>query len=194
PTEKAVAEKTNAELDKEIADLTKLVDVRKKQEAPQSVVDAFQRRLSEAKAKRRTWENWQVVYDVGPPTPTRVLKRGQFNAPGDEVAAGFPGVLCASDAATRVPQPAADAPTSGRRLALARWLNDDKTPAGALVLRVRVNRIWQHLFGRGIVETSDNFGVTGAEPTHPELLEWLASEFDAGGRRLKPLIRLRVAS
>ncbi|MBI1904405.1 MAG: DUF1553 domain-containing protein, partial [Planctomycetia bacterium] len=84
--------------------------------------------------------------------------------------------------------------TSGRRLALARWLTDETSPAGALVLRVRVNRVWQRLFGRGIVATSDNFGVTGAPPTHVELLEWLACEYAETGGRLKPLVRLMVTS
>jgi len=57
-----------------------------------------------------------------------------------------------------------------------------------------VNRVWQHLFGRGLVETSDNFGLTGSAPTHPELLEWLAARFAADRQRLKPLIRLMVTS
>jgi hypothetical protein len=62
------------------------------------------------------------------------------------------------------------------------------------VLRVRVNRVWQHLFGQGIVETADNFGRTGTAPTHPELLDWLAGHFAAGGQSLKPLLRLLMTS
>jgi hypothetical protein len=84
--------------------------------------------------------------------------------------------------------------SSGRRLALARWLADADTPAGALVLRVRVNRVWRHLFGRGLVEPTDNFGLSGETPKHPELLDWLAGEFVGGGRRLKPLLKLLVTS
>jgi hypothetical protein len=88
----------------------------------------------------------------------------------------------------------AEGPTSGRRLALARWLNEPGTPANGLVLRVRVNRVWMHLFGRGLVETCDNLGLTGARATHPELLDWLACEFAAGGGRLKPLLKLLMTS
>ena len=62
------------------------------------------------------------------------------------------------------------------------------------MLRVRVNRVWQHLFGRGIVETEDNLGVTGARPTHPELLEWMARAFDSGGQKLKPFLKLLMTS
>jgi hypothetical protein len=84
--------------------------------------------------------------------------------------------------------------TSGRRLALARWLTQPGSPAASLVARVWVNRVWQHLFGRGIVETSDNFGLTGSPPTHPELLDWLAAQFIADGWRLKPLLKRLMMS
>src|SRR5262249_10955068 len=117
--------------------------------------------------------------------------------PGPEVQPGFLRVLCAeSDAAALGSARLAGAvgPTSGRRLALARWLTDPDGPAGALVLRVRVNRVWQQLFGRGLVETAANFGVSGARPTHPERLEWRAAESRDGGQRLKPLLRTLMAS
>lgn len=140
------------------------------------------------------WSHWQVVYDVGPPTPTRLLARGSHLAPREEVEPGFLSVLSESEAARIAGPCGAAGVTSGRRLALARWLTDAGSPAGALVLRVRVNRVWQHLFGGGIVATPDNFGVTGAAPTHRELLEWLASELAAGGGHLKPLVRLLVTS
>jgi len=85
--------------------------------------------------------------------------------------------------------------SSGRRFALAKWLSDPESPAGSLVIRVRVNRVWQHLFGRGIVKTTDNFGATGTKPTHPELLDWLSASFIADGQRLKPfLTRIMTSS
>ena len=81
--------------------------------------------------------------------------------------------------------------SSGRRLAYARWLTSGKHP---LVARVLVNRFWLNHFGRGIVNTPGDFGALGERPTHPELLDWLASEFMDGGWKLKPLQRLIVLS
>ena len=75
--------------------------------------------------------------------------------------------------------------------ALARWLTRPDNP---LTARVIVNRLWQHHFGRGIVATPSDFGVRGEAPTHPELLDWLATELVAQGWRLKPLHRLMVTS
>ncbi|MDR3636505.1 MAG: PSD1 and planctomycete cytochrome C domain-containing protein [Isosphaeraceae bacterium] len=159
-----------------------------------AAVAAAEREIASLKSQRRAWGHLQVVYDVGPPSPTYLLRRGNYLTPGAPVPAGFLRVLSTSDAATEPKAPDSAGATSGRRLALAHWLNDERSPAGALAARVRVNRIWQHLFGRGIVETPDNFGVTGAEPTHRELLEWLASEFCAGGKRLKPFVKLLMTS
>jgi hypothetical protein len=83
----------------------------------------------------------------------------------------------------------AQGPTSGRRLALAEWLTEPGSAASGLVARVQVNRVWQRLFGRGIVATADNFGRSGSRPTHPELLDRLADEFIRHGWRLKPIVR-----
>lgn len=150
------------------------------------------RQMGELNAKRGSWSVFQAVYDVGPPTPTRLLRRGNHETPEEEVEPGFLSVL--------TPQPQPLSPkgrgekSSGRRLALARWLTDWNSPAGALVAQVRVNRVWQHLFGKGIVETTDNFGFSGARPTHPQLLDWLAGEYVRNGGRLKPLLKLLMMS
>ena len=150
-------------------------------------IAAIEREISDLNSKKQSWPHWQVVHDAGPPTATRILTRGNHLTPAEEVPPGTMGVLAATANAPFQPEPVAG--SSGRRLALAIWLTDTKSPAGALVIRVRVNRIWQQLFGHGIVETSDNFGVTGAAPTHQDLLEWLACDFVAGGQRLKPFLK-----
>ncbi len=155
-------------------------------EKDRTAIAEGEKEIAALKGRHQSWGHLQVVYDVGPPTPTHLLRRGNHLNPGAVVRPGFLSILTESPA---------DLPGErGRRLALARWLNDDRSPAGALVLRVRVNRIWQHLFGRGIVETPDNFGLSGTLPTHPELLEWLAGRFVADGKRLKPFLKLLVTS
>jgi hypothetical protein len=156
-------------------------------------IAGLERQIGEYKGRKRSWQHWQVVYDAGAPTPTHLLRRGNHLTPGDELAPGFPGVLSAGGSG-EVPPAGAVGATSGRRLAMARWLTQPGSPAASLVARVWVNRVWQHLFGRGIVETSDNFGVTGSPPTHPELLDWLATQFIADGWRLKPLVKRLMLS
>ncbi|MDG3004991.1 PSD1 and planctomycete cytochrome C domain-containing protein [Paludisphaera mucosa] len=127
------------------------------------------------------------VRDVDPEAPpTRIPGNRRAAEPIDP---GFPSVLDPSSA-TIAPPPAAPGST-GRRLALAEWLNRPDNP---LTTRVVVNRAWQHHFGRGIVATSNDFGKLGEAPSHPELLDWLARRFVADGRRFKPLHRLMVTS
>ncbi|HWB10352.1 MAG TPA: DUF1549 and DUF1553 domain-containing protein [Pirellulales bacterium] len=156
-------------------------------------IAGFEGQIGECRGKKRSWQHWQVVYDAGPPTATHLLRRGNHLTPGDELAPGFPSVLSPNGSGD-VQLAGAVGATSGRRLALARWLTQPGSPAASLVARVWVNRVWQHLFGRGIVETSDNFGLTGSPPTHPELLDWLAAQFIADGWRLKPLLRRLMMS
>jgi mono/diheme cytochrome c family protein len=91
-------------------------------------------------------------------------------------------------------QPPEGAKFSGRRRALANWMTDTEHGAGHLLARVIVNRLWQHHFGQGLVATPNDFGVQGAKPTHPELLDWLASELIRGGWRLKPIHQLIMGS
>ncbi len=135
----------------------------------------------------------QAVYDVGPPPATHLLERGEFKTPGPEVKPGFLSVLSEPPTSyTRLARPVTG--SSGRRTALARWLTSGDSRAAGLVARVVVNRIWQHLAGVGIVSTSENLGMSGAKPTHPELLDWLATEFIRNGWRTKPLIRTIMLS
>jgi hypothetical protein len=124
------------------------------------------------------------------PPPTYLLHRGEYTAKGPEVPAAFPLVLASSEADS-VARPKSQDRSSGRRSALADWLTRPDHP---LTARVLVNRLWQHHFGRGIVATPSDFGTMGAEPTHPELLDWLATEFVARGWSLKAMHRLMVTS
>lgn len=121
-----------------------------------------------------------VMGDAPEPTPTFVLERGVYSSPGERVSPkGLEAVL------------PWDASLPENRLGLARWLFDPKHP---LTARVFVNRLWQMHFGRGLVETSEDFGSQGAIPTHPELLDWLAVQFVESGWDVKALHRLIVTS
>jgi uncharacterized protein DUF1549/uncharacterized protein DUF1553/cytochrome c len=115
------------------------------------------------------------VTEVGPQArETFVMLRGNPHAKGDRVEPGFLSVL-APPQPQITPPPGAE--TSGRRLALARWIASKENP---LTARVMANRVWGYHFGRGIVRSTSNFGFQGDKPTHPELLDWLASYFVAG--------------
>ena len=134
------------------------------------------------------------VSDVRPEArPVPLLKRGNPKTPGEPVEPAFPGFLDrGQNFPTALPLP--HGRTTGRRLAWAHWLTAPGTPQSALLARVTVNRIWQHCWGVGLVETSENLGLSGASPTHPELLEWLAAEFVNSGWSLKHLHRQIVCS
>ena len=130
-----------------------------------------------------------VVSEAGTKPPeTFILQRGMPANKGDKVEPAFLQVL-------GPPPPTISEPTSGkssgRRVALANWIASRENP---LTARVIVNRVWQRHFGRGIVRSSSNFGFQGDAPTHPELLDWLASEFVARGWSLKSLHRLILTS
>jgi hypothetical protein len=127
---------------------------------------------------------------------TYFLKRGSTDLKDGIATPSYLQVLMPdADAAVRWAwTPPAGAKYRGHRRGLANWLLDVEHGAGALVARVAVNRLWQHHFGRGLVATPDDFGATGAAPSHPELLDWLAAELIRGGWRLKPLHRLLVLS
>src|SRR6185295_10178234 len=114
---------------------------------------------------------------------TYVFVRGDHQQPADEVKPGELSVLSRDGEAT-IPEKEKGLRTTGRRLSYARHLTNGRHP---LVARVLVNRVWLEHFGRGIVATPSDFGLRGERPTHPELLDWLASEFVAGGWRLMPL-------
>lgn len=125
---------------------------------------------------------------VNPPQ-THVMVRGNPHAPGAKVEPGFPEVLGVPDPV--IPVAGKGARTSGRRKVLAQWIASKDNP---LTARVMVNRLWQYHFGRGIVASANDFGKFGTPPTHPELLDWLATEFIAGGWKTKRIHRLMMLS
>jgi mono/diheme cytochrome c family protein len=123
------------------------------------------------------------------PPETFVLARGNPHVTDKKVEPGVPKVFQSADPA--LPQRSAGVASSGRRLTLANWI---ASPDNMLTARVMANRIWQFHFGRGIVRSSNNFGQLGDPPTHPELLDWLAQEFVAGGWKMKSLHKLIMLS
>ena len=128
--------------------------------------------------------------EIGPKARQfHVLIRGNAHVEGPKVDPGFPSVLSPPEPQLNPPKPGQK--TSNRRRALAEWLASDTNP---LTARVMVNRIWQYHFGRGIVRTPNEFGFGGRLPTHPQLLDWLASEFMSGGWKLKRLHKLIMLS
>ncbi|MDX1966148.1 MAG: PSD1 and planctomycete cytochrome C domain-containing protein [Planctomycetaceae bacterium] len=126
-----------------------------------------------------------VMKELPKPRETFVLTRGDFTRPDEERGALNPGVFAAI-----APMLVSD-PSSRNRLDLARWLIDPEHP---LTTRVTMNRIWMRYFGRGLVETEEDFGTQGSMPTHPELLDWLAREFQRQGWSQKRMHRLIVTS
>lgn len=122
------------------------------------------------------------------PPPLHLLKKGDPLRPGVEVPFGYPSLI---PVLAKRPLPAGNGATTGRRLALAQWITDPQHP---LTWRVWANRIWATHFGEGIVRSVDLFGFTGDRPTHPELLDWLASELLRTGGLSKPIHRLLVTS
>ena len=126
----------------------------------------------------------------GKAPPTHLFHRGDHQQPKQVTPPGNLAVLAAT---SRVEFPAKDPnlTTTGRRLAFAHSITDGKHP---LLPRAIVNRLWMHHFGTGIVETPGDFGMHGAQPTHPELLDWLAQDWIAGGWKLKRIHKLLVTS
>ncbi|MEO1983977.1 MAG: PSD1 and planctomycete cytochrome C domain-containing protein, partial [Fuerstiella sp.] len=118
------------------------------------------------------------VLERDDPANAKLLVRGEIDQPAQVVQRGFPQVLCSTPVNI-------DSDSSGR-LQLARWIASEENP---LTARVMVNRIWQHMIGRGIVTSTENFGTTGQPPSHPELLDHLAVRFTQSGWSVKSIIR-----
>ena len=157
-------------------------------------IDELERNVAESNGQKRSVGKIQALWDVGPPPTTFLSLRGSYEQPGPEVQPGYLQVLCEPSQSPLIPDAAAGSPSSGRRLALARWLTQSDSRSASLLARVKMNRIWQHLFGNGLVTTTNNFGMAGPPPSHPELLEWLASEYVEHDWSTKRLIKSMTMS
>jgi hypothetical protein len=135
-------------------------------------------KLNELSAKMPPYSFAPVLIESNTPPKSYVHVKGDWRDHGEEVHPGTPAIL-----------PPMKGPAN--RLTLANWLVSPENP---LTSRVAVNRLWQEVFGRGIVRTSEDFGTQGDKPTHPELLDWLASEYVSRGWSTKQMLRLMVTS
>jgi Protein of unknown function (DUF1553)/Protein of unknown function (DUF1549)/Concanavalin A-like lectin/glucanases superfamily/Planctomycete cytochrome C len=151
--------------------------------APAEVRDAFAQvtKLEDERARYNDGVSIvMVMEDMPTPRESHILLRGAYDQPGEKVTPGVPAIL-----------PAMPSDYPRNRLGLARWLVD---PSNPLTARVAVNRYWQMYFGTGIVKTVDDFGSQGESPSHPELLDWLATQFIATGWDVKQMQKLIVTS
>ncbi len=153
--------------------------------------------LIERRIARLSTKTLSIVNVPGPPAgpdiaPTHVLRSGDYRQPGEAVEPGFPSAITGNfEPAVLETDRYRQFPTRGRRMTLARWIASPENP---LTARVMVNRIWQHHFGHGIVDTPSDFGKNGARPTHPELLDWLAVRFMEEKWSMKAMHRLMLTS
>ncbi len=156
--------------------------------ADKAAYEGLAKQVGEIKGGEKSHATAVAMTDSGKTAPAmRVFAGGDFTRPAKEVPPGFPSILDPNPAI--VNESLAD--TTGRRLALAAWITSRDNP---LTARVVVNRLWQGHFGAGLVATPNDLGYSGARPTHPELLDWLAVEFMDRGWSLKVIHRLLVTS
>jgi mono/diheme cytochrome c family protein len=149
-------------------------------------------RIAEIAAKKPPQDFIAITNEVPGNLPvTHLFHRGDHQQPKDAVSPGGLTVCSADGARLEIPADDPSLPTSGRRLAFARWIIGPDNP---LTARVLANRVWLHHFGRGLVNTPADFGAMGEMPSHPELLDWLARDLMSGGWRLKRLHKLIMTS
>ena len=176
-----------------VAEFSKTLAAEVREAMPAGVWGAIldlEEEICEFRERTPSWDLAYILHE--PPTkpsPAFLLIRGKAANPGPEVLPAVPAVF--SDSAPAFPDWAESNHTSLRRLALARWIAGRDNP---LTARVIVNRVWQFHFGEGIVRTPSDFGLMGERPTHPQLLDWLASRFVEHGWSLKKLHRLVMTS
>lgn len=165
PLQKQIAAMVDKQVNTRTGDVTKSM-----KPAEKSEWDRLRAQLTEqSKDKPADPPHAMAMTDLPVPPPTKLLKRGNWRNPGEELEPGFIATIDNRDATTKP----TNMGTPGRRAALAEWIASKDNP---LTARVIVNRLWQHHFGKGLVASSSDFGITGERPTHPELLDWLAAE------------------
>lgn len=158
------------QIDEEITTLQKQIDA----EANEEKRSELKKNIDELNASKPREPRIRALWSRGNPSPTYLLRRGNYLTPGPLVEPDIPAALAQTEFRFQPTLSHGSGSATGRRLALARWLTQPDHP---LTARVFVNRIWKHHFGQGIVGSVDNFGTTGDRPSHPELLDWLATEF-----------------
>ncbi len=178
----AAGKEANTKLEQAVA---KLAEVTTRVAALKAEVPKLEIAVAELKDKRPPAPQYAMTArDRAKPADTKIAIRGAFNNRGDVVPRGFLS-------AVNVPNAPTIDPAHSGRLELAQWITSPDNP---LTARVMVNRIWSHLFGRGIVQTVDNFGVLGKPPTHPQLLDALALRFIEEGWSVKKMLRAIILS
>lgn len=147
--------------------------------------EELEKKIAEIKKEKRDFTRGLLMTDAeGEPPATKILFQGDHKSERERVSPGFISALDPNPAGI---QKGKNPRTLGRRFTFARWIASAENP---LTARVLVNRVWQNHFGRGLVETPNDFGLAGARPSHPELLDWLASEFIREGWSIKKIQRL----
>jgi len=205
--EKSLAEDTRAKMKMAVRDAMKPAWSERELEQKRAVYAVFKADDAEFKSRHGKLTKLEkgiakpvttlVMEELKQPRKTQVFIKGDFTRPSDEVTPGVPEILHPLSPEHRSPTrrveplslragPEAGAPN---RLDLARWVVD---PANPVTARVIVNRVWQQYFGRGLVETENDFGTQGSLPTHAELLDWLACEFMEPTEAVKSLSRLTI--
>ena len=152
---------------------------------------AMDKEIAAIRAKKPKEEFLRVVFEGGKVPVTKLFYRGDYRQPKQDVMPGGLTVAAPADSPFSIDGNSKDLPSTGRRLAYAKWLTNEKHP---LVARVLVNRFWLNHFGQTFVSTPGEFGKLGTPPTHPVLLDWLADEFMAKGWSLKEFHRLVMKS
>jgi hypothetical protein len=185
--ERTAWQKQIQEIDAQVATLQKQVEA----EQDTDKQAALKKQIEQLNSSKPSEPRIRALWSRGQPSPSYLLRRGNYLTPGHPVEPNVPDVLKSPDFKFQIEAPDAASNKTGRRLALARWLTQPDHP---LTARVLVNRIWKHHFGRGLVATVGNFGTTGERPTHPKLLDWLAVEFVRNGWSIKWLHRQILTS